>query len=177
MQAIDRSSLEPEWRKAFEWVEANVGPIVAGERQARWRPCWYLDVEKDGQSLPLYFRGDRGESDHGVYPLEHEMRVLQLLEEEGLPVPHVYGFCDEPRGIVMERKPIGERPAECPSEGPLDQALGRAPTPTCPTRSDRQTPADPSAPHTARSRTPRGPPACRPPGRGLAPATCTAPCP
>ncbi|MEE8166279.1 MAG: phosphotransferase family protein, partial [Myxococcota bacterium] len=105
MQAIDRSSLEPEWRKAFEWVEANVGPIVAGERQARWRPCGYRDVAKDGQSLPLYFRGDRGEADHGVYPLEHEMRVLQLLEEEGLPVPHVYGFCDEPRGIVMERKP------------------------------------------------------------------------
>ena len=33
------------------------------------------------------------------------MTCLQVLEAEGIPVPHVYGFCPEPRGILMERSP------------------------------------------------------------------------
>jgi hypothetical protein len=41
--------------------------------------------------------------DHGVYTLEHEYRVLQVLEAEGIAVPHVYGFCPDPKGIVMQR--------------------------------------------------------------------------
>jgi aminoglycoside phosphotransferase (APT) family kinase protein len=110
MKPPDRTTLSPEWGRAFDWVETHVGRIVGAEAQARWRPCFYLDVERGdvegaGETLPLYFRGDRGEADHGVYPLEHEMRVLQLLEAQGLPVPHVYGFCSDPRGIVMERCP------------------------------------------------------------------------
>ncbi|TML06983.1 MAG: phosphotransferase family protein [Actinobacteria bacterium] len=53
--------------------------------------------------LPIYFRGDRGALDHGVYSLEHEYRVLRVLEAHDIAVPHVYGFCPDPRGIVMER--------------------------------------------------------------------------
>jgi hypothetical protein len=95
-----------EWRRAFDWVEAELGgKVVRAERQPRWRPAWFLDVDSSEGTLPVYFRGERGESDHGVYSLEHEMRVLQLLEANGVPVPHVYGFCPEPRGIVMERSP------------------------------------------------------------------------
>jgi aminoglycoside phosphotransferase (APT) family kinase protein len=101
-----RSELGEEWQRAFGWIERNLGgKIIRYERQPRWRPACFLDLEKDGQILPLYFRGDRGETDHGVYPLEHEMRVLQVLEAHGILVPHVYGFCEDPRGIVMERSP------------------------------------------------------------------------
>ncbi len=101
-----REALAPEWHAAFEWVERNVGgPIVRFERHPRWRPAWYLDVERAGEIVPIYFRGDRGALDHGVYPLEHEMKVLQLLEKHAIPVPHVFGFCPEPRGIVMQRCP------------------------------------------------------------------------
>ncbi len=100
------SDLEPEWQRAFAWIEREVGgAIVAAERQPRWRPAWFLDLVRSGQTLPLYFRGDRGAADHGVYPLEHEMAVLQVLERHEIPVPHVYGFCPEPRGIVMARSP------------------------------------------------------------------------
>jgi aminoglycoside phosphotransferase (APT) family kinase protein len=96
--------LPTEWRRAFDWIEAQLGgTIVYAERQPRWRPAWLLDLERDGERLPLYFRGDRGEADHGVYALEHEHRVLQVLEDNGIPVPHVYDFCPDPRGIVMER--------------------------------------------------------------------------
>ncbi len=56
---VDRVGLEPEWQRAFAWVEKTTGgKLVRAERQARWRPAWFLDVEKDGQILPLYWRGD-----------------------------------------------------------------------------------------------------------------------
>jgi hypothetical protein len=100
------SSERDEWQRAFRWIEAELGGrIVRAERQARWRPAWDLDLERNGVLVPLYFRGERGEADHGVYALEHEMRVLQVLERNDIPVPHVHAFCAEPRGIVMERSP------------------------------------------------------------------------
>ena len=88
----------------IEWIEhATRGRVVHCERQPRWRPAWFIDVERDGDVLPIYFRGDRGALDHGVYTLEHEYRVLEVLEAHDIAVPHVYGFCPDPRGIVMER--------------------------------------------------------------------------
>lgn len=94
------------WQRAFAWIEAQLGGrIVRAERQPRWRPAWFLDLERDGAIVPLYFRGDRGQADHGVYGLEHELGVLRVLEAQGIPVPHVHAFCPEPRGIVMERAP------------------------------------------------------------------------
>ena len=67
-------------QRMLVWVERTLGgKVVRKERQARWRPAWFLELERAGETLPLYFRGDRGATDHGVYPLEHEMRVLQLL--------------------------------------------------------------------------------------------------
>jgi aminoglycoside phosphotransferase (APT) family kinase protein len=90
---------------AADCVEALVGGrIVSSQDQARWRPAWFLEVEKPGgERVSVYFRGDRGEAQHGVYPLEHEYEVMRVLEQQGIPVPHIYGFCDEPRGIVMEQ--------------------------------------------------------------------------
>ena len=90
----------------IEWIERTTGGrVIHCERQPRWRPAWYIDVERDGDILPIYFRGDRGSLDHGVYTLEHEYRVLEVLEAHDIAVPHVYGFCPEPRGIVMARVP------------------------------------------------------------------------
>lgn len=90
----------------ISWIERNTGGrVVRCERQGRWRPAWYVDVERNDDALPLYFRGDRGALDHGVYPLEHEYHVLRVLEAHDIKVPHVYGFCEEPRGIVMARVP------------------------------------------------------------------------
>ena len=104
MSADSRVSLSPEWQRAFTWVEACVGGrIVRYERQPRWRPAWNFDVERAGRILPLHFRGARIE--RGVYPLEREKDVLVLLEREGIPVPHVHGFCPDPQGILMDRAP------------------------------------------------------------------------
>ena len=103
----DRTNLPSEdqkWQRAFAWVEATVGGrIVRAERQPRWRPAWNFDALRDSHVLPLHFRGARIE--RGVYPLEREKDVLVLLEREGIPVPHVYGFCRDPEGILMDRAP------------------------------------------------------------------------
>lgn len=100
----ERDALAPEWQRGFAWVEQCVGGRIARfERLPRWRPAWNFDVERDGKLLPLHFRGARIE--RGVYPLEREKDVLVLLEREGIPVPHVHGFCADPEGILMDRAP------------------------------------------------------------------------
>ena len=96
----------PEWARAFAQVERLVGGrIVRAEKQARWRPAFFLDIDCGGELELVYLRGDRGESQHGVYGLDHEYRVLVALGAEGVPVPHVYGFLDDPLAIVMARAP------------------------------------------------------------------------
>jgi hypothetical protein len=96
----------PEWARAFAAVERLVGgKIVRAEKQPRWRPAFFLDVDRGGEIAPVYLRGDRGEMQHGVYGLDHEYRVLAALEAEGVPVPHVYGFLEDPLAIVMARAP------------------------------------------------------------------------
>ncbi len=79
--------------------------MVAAERQARWRPAWFLTLERDGEKVPVYFRGDRGQGQGGGEVLEREVAVLRILADHGIPAPHVYGFCEDPRGIVMQRAP------------------------------------------------------------------------
>lgn len=99
-------SLSSEWKRAFSWIERELGGrILRAKRQARWRPAWFIDLERDGQILPLYFRGQRGEVKNGFAALEYEAGILRQLESEGIPVPHVHGLCPEPGGIVMDRDP------------------------------------------------------------------------
>lgn len=103
-QDLDR--LRPAERRAFDRVEALVGGrVVAAESQGRWRPAWFLTVERAGERVDVYFRGDRGQGQGGGGALERELEVLRILAAHGIPAPHVYGFCDDPRGIVMERAP------------------------------------------------------------------------
>ena len=103
---FDRTGFGETWQRAFDYVESRLsGRIVAAQRQARWRPAWFLDVERGGEILPIYFRGARPEAEHGVAQLRRECTCLELLERHDLPVPHVYGFCPRPEGIVMDRVP------------------------------------------------------------------------
>jgi aminoglycoside phosphotransferase (APT) family kinase protein len=101
-----RAELDPEWQRAFAWVENELsGEIVSFDRQPRWRPAFFVDLVRDGETVPLYLRGERGALDHGAYPFEHEARVLQVMESEGLPVPHIYGISPDPKMIVMDKMP------------------------------------------------------------------------
>lgn len=103
---FDRAGVGEPWQRAFAWVEQRLsGRIVAAERQARWRPAWFLELERGGETRSLYLRGARPEARGGVAQLRREHTCLELLERHGLPVPHVHGFCPRPEGILMDRAP------------------------------------------------------------------------
>jgi aminoglycoside phosphotransferase (APT) family kinase protein len=87
-----------------DWLEANLGRVISIERQPRWRPVWFADVERDGEVLELCVRGDRTDFP-GIFPLEHEMLCQRLLHDHGIPVAAVYGWIDEPRAFVIDRVP------------------------------------------------------------------------
>ena len=106
-RALDEAEVSTPEAAITEWIEANVGGTVTSvRREGRWRPAWYAEVDRDGHTLKLHIRGDRG---HGFsFPLEREAEVLQLFERQGIPVPHVYGLMADPKAIVMDTVP-GER--------------------------------------------------------------------
>jgi aminoglycoside phosphotransferase (APT) family kinase protein len=85
------------------WIEKNVGGHVTHvERQPRWRPVHFLDVERDGEVLQLVARQARADMPM-AFPLRHEMVFQQVAHEHGITVPRVHGWCDEPECYVMDR--------------------------------------------------------------------------
>jgi aminoglycoside phosphotransferase (APT) family kinase protein len=87
------------------WIEREVGGrVIRIERQGRWRPAWHVDVERGGETLKLYVRGERIEN-FLPYSLEREYRIQRLLEAGGVRVPHVHGYIGELPGVVMDRLP------------------------------------------------------------------------
>ena len=84
------------------------GRVVDMVRQVRWRPAWFATVERDGETMQVYIRGDR-QSDVMPFPeLRREADILEVLYENGIPVPRIYGVCENPQAIVMGTLP-GER--------------------------------------------------------------------
>ena len=92
-----------------QWVAEHMNAdILRIERQARWRPVWYVDAAQSEKKWRLCVRGDRVDARIG-FTLEHEMQLQQLLHQHGLPVPQVHGFIDSPRAYVMDRVEGQER--------------------------------------------------------------------
>lgn len=107
LSAAAREALPARWRRAFDWAERELGGrVVAWEPQPRWRPACFFELERPGgEILPLYWRGARGEWHRDARPLEREMRVIEVLERNGVRVPHAHGLCSDPPGLVLERLP------------------------------------------------------------------------
>jgi aminoglycoside phosphotransferase (APT) family kinase protein len=81
------------------------GRVISMKRQVRWRPAWFADVKRGDLTLHIHVRGDRN-SDILPFPeLRREADILQVLEQHGIPVPHIYGMCDDPTAIIMEAVP------------------------------------------------------------------------
>jgi aminoglycoside phosphotransferase (APT) family kinase protein len=92
------------------------GRVTRMERQIRWRPAWFVDVERDGQTLALHLRGDRG-GDVALFPeLRRESDVISVLGEQGIAVPRVYGYCEDPPCIVMDAIAGSRNMAEAASD-------------------------------------------------------------
>ena len=78
------------------------GRVVTMERQIRWRPAWFAQVERDGGQFRVYVRGDRL-SDVMPFPeLRREAEIIDALHTHGIPVPRIYGVSEDPPAIVME---------------------------------------------------------------------------
>jgi aminoglycoside phosphotransferase (APT) family kinase protein len=94
--------------KIVAWLEALLGGTVTSwSRQPRWRPMWFADVQiggANGTVTQVVVRGERSDSVL-QFPLDHEMRFQQVLHQQGIRVPEVYGWCDEPRAYAMEVVP------------------------------------------------------------------------
>ena len=92
-------------KRVVAWLEANLGgTVTAIRRQPRWRPVWFADLDDGGETRKICVRGDRTDAEL-VFPLEHENLFQKLLDDHGIPVPHVLGWCDDPRASVMEEIP------------------------------------------------------------------------
>jgi len=83
------------------WLSENLaGEVVNVERLMRWRPVWRVDYKVDGQSKALLLKGERPCTQ--LYSLKHEMLVMEVLEANGIEVPHIYGWIESPQAFVMD---------------------------------------------------------------------------
>jgi aminoglycoside phosphotransferase (APT) family kinase protein len=87
--------------RVVAWLESSLdATVVSWARQPRWRPMWFVDLDRRGTPERVVVRGERSDTPL-VFPLEHEMLFQRLLDEHGIPVPRVYGWCDQPRAYAM----------------------------------------------------------------------------
>lgn len=98
MQALDDARTEA----IRKWTEENLGGKVTGIRRLeRWRPLWKVDYRDGNQGEhAVLVRGDRPIS--SLFSLRHEMIVTEVLEKNGIGVPHVHGWIDFPKSYVID---------------------------------------------------------------------------
>ncbi len=94
---------EDTMARIYRVVEETVGGrIVASQRQVRWRPAWFVEVERNGTTETIHLRGDRG-GNVAIFPdLKRESDIIEVLYEHGIPVPKIHAYVAEPPCIVME---------------------------------------------------------------------------
>lgn len=106
--------------RIISWLESLLdGKVVSWSRQPRWRPMWFVDIERNGTVDRVVVRGERSDAVL-QFPLDHEMRFQQVLQDHGIRVPKVYGWCDEPRAYAMEA--VSGRP-DFAGVSPADRAV------------------------------------------------------
>ena len=88
--------------KIVRWVEAQVGgTVTAIAKLRRWRPVWRVDLDQGGHSRAVLIKGTRA-WEAIPFSLWHEMRLNQILEENGILVPHTYGMVDGLEAFAMD---------------------------------------------------------------------------
>jgi len=95
---------EADDRIVRDWIEREIGPVLSLEREGRWRPAWFAKAQSPTGIKRLYVRGARG-GRWPARPLSYEARVHKVFEEQGIKVPHLYGYIQEVPALVMDRVP------------------------------------------------------------------------
>lgn len=96
---------DPMDRKVFDWLEANMGRVIAFGRQPRWRPGWDAVVMRGSERVPLYVRGPRGDTYVSPVDMYQEAEIHHAFERNDIPAPRVFGMIPDPLSIVMEKLP------------------------------------------------------------------------
>src|SRR3546814_4267936 len=74
--SMAETSYSDDERKLVAFVEqVTGGRVTAMRRQPRWRPAWFVVVERDGLLLPIHIRGDRKRSEEHTSELHSLMRI------------------------------------------------------------------------------------------------------
>src|SRR3546814_12490437 len=82
--------------------EVTGGRIVRMERQVRWRPAWFADVEKNGEIIELHLRGDRA-GDVAIFPeLKRETALIKVFFAHGIPGPKSLGTPFDPPFLSID---------------------------------------------------------------------------
>ena len=95
------------WEVIFPWLEKRLGGrIVNRRRQGResgGRFAWFVDLEIDGKEFKTYVRGTRDDSFSytRIYSTRREASILEVLHREGIRVPQVLAFHDDPQAAVL----------------------------------------------------------------------------
>lgn len=88
--------------KIAAWLEREMGCTnVSVRRMRRWRPILHAEVTQNGKRQKLFLKGERSWPTH-PYPLEYERDMQRVLDENGIRVPRILGWIDDPKTIVME---------------------------------------------------------------------------
>ncbi len=107
---------DPETEAVSAWLAENIGGRVRSiERQARWRPQWLAEVERDNDLVSLMVRGERYDSDM-TWPLRHEADFQRIMDDQGIRVPKVWGWIDHPTAYVMDLVPGTHDTKDLPPE-------------------------------------------------------------
>jgi hypothetical protein len=94
----------PSAEEVSRSLERNLGVHVQRiERQVRWRPCWFVDAERDGETLGIVVRGER--IDTCIQPLAKEIAFHRILQDSGIPVPRIHGWLGDLGAVALERVP------------------------------------------------------------------------
>ena len=98
---------QDRWEAIFPWMEKQLGGrIVSRRRQGResgGRFAWFVDLEIDGKTRKTYVRGTRDDSFSytRVYSTRREAKILEVLHREGVRVPEVLAFHEDPQAAVL----------------------------------------------------------------------------
>ncbi len=99
---LDHDAFEAQCRAGITaWVAEHFdGEVVDVERLERWRPQWKVTYRSADGERSVLFRGNRPIAP--VESLRFEMQVMQVLEANGIRVPHIYGWVESPVAFVMD---------------------------------------------------------------------------
>lgn len=85
-------------------ADTTGGTVTRLERQARWRPCWWVDVERDGEHVPLYLRGNRV-GFGAANDVFREARAAEAMLAADIPAPRVWGQSTELDCVLWDALP------------------------------------------------------------------------